>query len=321
MTNLAAPADIPSEARDAGITIERDSHTQEFVIVHNRVARDKRLRRADRGLLIEILSLPKDTRLTFAKLLECGPERRDAVRGMINRLVAAGYAVKKTDHDPQTGRWTTRYKFFETPRTVQENPSRVSPAETSETPGQARDGFSGPENPSPIKDAKAKNNNHHQRRAAEAEDTGSAHEPAVPDDDFVGMIREKIKITRELNITDADARLLVTAWHKRAGLPDGTVKGARWYETCIANEPDILGLLPTRPVAVRPPRGACGECDPRTAWCIDENGYPDPARPCPTCSPRTARRGPQPISRPELPDEEIMQPIRATLGARWAIVA
>jgi hypothetical protein len=283
VSSVHAHADVALEARptDSGITIERDSHTQEFVIVHNRVARDKRLRRADRGLLIEILSLPRDTRITFAKLLECGPEGRDAVRGMIKRLVAAGYATTWTDHDKRTGRWTTRYKFYETPRTGQENTSRPSPAETQETPGQDRDVFTAPENPSPKDKDEEPKNDHHQ--TPPPVDNCEMPAAVVPDDDLTGDVRRNVKIQHGLDITDAEARHLIAAWRERAQLPPHAAKPLRWYETCAANEPSILALLPARPRAAVPPRGTCGLCDPRTAWLLDDHGYPDPGRPCPSC--------------------------------------
>lgn len=89
-----------------------------------------------------------------------------------------------------------------------------------------------------------------------------------------------------MDITDVEAQLLISEWRERANLPARTAKPLRWYEICIANEPDILALLPARPAPAVPPRGTCGKCDPRTAWLLDDHGYPDPSRPCRACKTR-----------------------------------
>lgn len=128
-----------------GITIERDAHSQQFVIVHNRVARDRRLKRDARGLLVELLSLPDGVRVAVETLAENGPEGRDAIRRMLRDLEALGY-ISRTKERGAGGRWVHRLVIRETPNAAEpetENPSMVSPAETREIAGQTRDGFSG----------------------------------------------------------------------------------------------------------------------------------------------------------------------------------
>jgi len=114
-------------------TIERDPHAQNFVVIHNRVARDMRLKRASKGLLIEILSLPRGTRISIAKLAVIGQEGRDAVRTMLRDLEAYGYATRSTVRNKR-GQYRTRYRFHETPV---DGPPR-SPVDNSALPDDSR---------------------------------------------------------------------------------------------------------------------------------------------------------------------------------------
>ena len=127
------------------ITIERDPHSQQFVIVHNHVARDMRLKRDAKGLLVELLSLPPGWRVTVETLAEQGIEGRDAIRRMLRDLERTGYITRSRERD-DAGRWRHRLIVRETPTRVSpepENPSQVSPAETPVLPAQPGDGFSG----------------------------------------------------------------------------------------------------------------------------------------------------------------------------------
>lgn len=97
---------------------------------------------------------------------------------------------------------------------------------------------------------------------------------------MTSRIRKKVKIRHNLDITAVEAQQLATAFLARIGLPPGTSKPWRWYETCIENERHVRTLLPDRPAARRTPRGTCGECDPSTALLLagDRAGLP-----CPKC--------------------------------------
>jgi hypothetical protein len=293
VSSVHVPASGHPETRPqgTGVTIERDAHAQQFVIIANRVARDRRLHRSDRGLLVEILSLPPNTRISADTLADNGPEGRDAVRSMLRRLEAAGYVVRQKVQDDR-GHWSTRLIVRETPV---ENPepttgfqSSVPPAETPIVPGRTDDGFPvvGFPGAKDLKDEDLKND-HHQTRPP-VDNCGETPAPA-PDDDLIGDVRRDVKIQHGADITDAEARHLIAEWRKRAELPPHTVKPLRWYKTCVANESNILALLPARPATPQPPRGTCGQCDPRTAWLLDDHGYPDPSRPCSTCRACKAR--------------------------------
>lgn len=92
------------------------SYTQEYVPIPNCTVRDKRLSRSARGLLVELLSLPADVRVTSETLAENGPEGRDAIRRMLSELEQAGYISRPREQD-ERGRWTRRLIVREIPET------------------------------------------------------------------------------------------------------------------------------------------------------------------------------------------------------------
>lgn len=114
--------------------IERDGHAQQFVILHNHVARDRTLTRRARGLLAELLSYPPSCKVSFESLLRGGPEKRDALRGMLRELETAGY-ITRTKRRGAQGRW--QHKL-----TVRETPTEASAAEPDVSAGQVQNGFS-----------------------------------------------------------------------------------------------------------------------------------------------------------------------------------
>lgn len=130
----------------ADVEIERDEHSQRFVILHNHVARDKRMSRRARGLLAELLSYPPTCKVTSETLAEGGPEGRDAIRATLRELEDYGYITRTKKRDDH-GRWQTIMKVRETPvdnpATGTGNPSPARPAGTRITPGRNQDGFSG----------------------------------------------------------------------------------------------------------------------------------------------------------------------------------
>jgi len=64
---------------------------RDFTIMPNAWARDRRLSRKARGLLVELLSHQVGWSVTVASLVESGTEGRDAVRSAIAELEDAGY--------------------------------------------------------------------------------------------------------------------------------------------------------------------------------------------------------------------------------------
>jgi hypothetical protein len=70
-------------------------HQHGFVVVPNALARDGQLRRASRGLLVELLSHSDGFVVTEATLVRAGQEGRDAVRAMVRELETAGYLERQ----------------------------------------------------------------------------------------------------------------------------------------------------------------------------------------------------------------------------------
>ena len=106
-----------------GIIIHRSHHAQEYVVVPNGIARDKRLSFRARGLLVMLLSLPPDWRVTTDMLAEDNPEGRDQVRKAMAELRGSGYVVTHREQG-EKGLWRTRLEVFDTPAT-ERDPSRV----------------------------------------------------------------------------------------------------------------------------------------------------------------------------------------------------
>jgi hypothetical protein len=69
------------------------SFEAEFTRIPNSWARDRRLSRRARGLLVEIMSHKVGWRLSVQSLIDSGEEGRHAVRGAIEELREAGYLV------------------------------------------------------------------------------------------------------------------------------------------------------------------------------------------------------------------------------------
>jgi hypothetical protein len=236
---------VVDDSSPGGVTIERDAHTQQFVTVHNRVARDKRLRRAERGLLVEILSLPPGARITAETLAQNGPEGRDAIRAMIKGLEAAGYVVRQRSQDAR-GRWSTRLIVRETPGTASpmpgeptpEKPSSVPPGKTQVSAGRTEDGSSGVGKSGAIdlKDELPK----------DIKDVGDRHAgdlpPAVADAlsrMIQGEIRDLTGATLPLDDALRTGRQLLS---RRAEPPDNPVE---WTRTVIRATPNPRTFLPT----------------------------------------------------------------------------
>lgn len=71
----------------------------QFVQVPNSWARDGRLSRKARGILIEILSHSRGWVVTEARLIEAGQEGRDAIRSGLTELVQLGYLERAQSRD------------------------------------------------------------------------------------------------------------------------------------------------------------------------------------------------------------------------------
>lgn len=79
-----------------GIVIHRTKHTEQYVIIPNTIARDKRLSLLARGILVHLLSLPDGWHITTETLAKDNRESRDAIRAAMTELRAVGYVQLHT---------------------------------------------------------------------------------------------------------------------------------------------------------------------------------------------------------------------------------
>lgn len=90
-----------------GQTVLRHRSDRDYVVVQNAVARDARLSYRARGVLLEMISRPRDWRFSAERLARLSPkEGRDAIRTALAELRAAGY-VLYTRERSSGGRWRT----------------------------------------------------------------------------------------------------------------------------------------------------------------------------------------------------------------------
>ncbi|MBJ9425172.1 hypothetical protein I5551_14165 [Acinetobacter seifertii] len=98
-------------------TIYRAEHSKEnpYTVLSNKLLRDPNIKRADKGLLVELLSWGDKHRVCIQALVKKGKEGRDAIQGMLNRLEEAGY-IKRTQLKNEDGTFgKVVYQIFESP--------------------------------------------------------------------------------------------------------------------------------------------------------------------------------------------------------------
>lgn len=118
-----------------GIEIERSKHAQQFVVIGNAEARDRRLSFRARGLHHHLLSLPPGWRVTTTQLAQDNPEGRDAIRTALNELISLRYVTKRK-HQDERGRWHTIM-------TVHDKPEPETETGSEEPVPDTEDGFPG----------------------------------------------------------------------------------------------------------------------------------------------------------------------------------
>lgn len=74
-------------------TIYRTQHSREnpYTLITNKLLRDTSIRHSDRGLMAQLLSWSDFHHLCIKALVKRSVEGRDAIRGMLDRLILAGY--------------------------------------------------------------------------------------------------------------------------------------------------------------------------------------------------------------------------------------
>ncbi|MEU6959604.1 hypothetical protein [Streptomyces chrestomyceticus] len=81
----------------------------------NQAARHKKLSLTARGLLVTLLSLPDDTRVTVDSVTDGVEEGRRAVSKAFQQLEAAGYLRRSRRQSPETGLWCTETHVSDLP--------------------------------------------------------------------------------------------------------------------------------------------------------------------------------------------------------------
>ncbi len=103
-----------------------------FVIVDNKLARDKKLSLKAKGLMLFLLSLPDNWEIRISVLKNQMLEGRDSISSGINELVKGSY-VRKTKYRKENGQFAIEYIVTEFPEdldrdglTVTDKPKRIS---------------------------------------------------------------------------------------------------------------------------------------------------------------------------------------------------
>jgi hypothetical protein len=151
----------PPEADEDNSSIHTVRHARDFVQVANCTAQDSRLSWEARGLLLYLLSLPKDWNIRVSHLQKQGGAGRDAVRRILHELQQFGYASgvgKENQERGERGRFGRQMgiQVYESPALnplhseekspSPENPSTVA-SPVTDSPQTARPS---PENPSTV---------------------------------------------------------------------------------------------------------------------------------------------------------------------------
>ncbi|KUN08599.1 hypothetical protein AQI95_09615 [Streptomyces yokosukanensis] len=95
--------------------VHRNRHDHAFVVVPNQAARHKKLSLVARGLLVTLLSMPDDAKVTVESLADAVEEGRAAVSKAFRQLEAAGYFRRERFQNPSTGTWCTETHVTDLP--------------------------------------------------------------------------------------------------------------------------------------------------------------------------------------------------------------
>ncbi|MEU5902175.1 hypothetical protein [Streptomyces venezuelae] len=95
--------------------VHRNRHDHSFVVVPNQAARHKKLSLTARGLLVTLLSLPDNTKVTVESMTDDVEEGKRLVSKAFNQLEAAGYLRRERFQTPETGLWCTETHVSDLP--------------------------------------------------------------------------------------------------------------------------------------------------------------------------------------------------------------
>lgn len=119
MTSIANAAIFSQMAgqieREKRKNIHRAPHDREnpYTLITNKLLRDSSIKHSDRGLMCQLLSWSDFHNLCIQAVVKKSLEGRDAIRGMIDRLIEAGY-IRMVQQKSSNGQFdTVTYQIFE----------------------------------------------------------------------------------------------------------------------------------------------------------------------------------------------------------------
>ena len=93
--------------------IKHSGYKVPYTQISNSIINDKRLSFKAKGILIYVLSKPKDWSIRVSDLINKSPsEKGTSIRSGIEELLLSGYAELCNDYDKVTNRLTGRYYIF-----------------------------------------------------------------------------------------------------------------------------------------------------------------------------------------------------------------
>jgi hypothetical protein len=113
-----------------------------FVVVDNKLARNKYLTLKAKGLMLYLLSLPADKQITLKELEKHIIEGKDSLRNAVIELIAEGYINKRTYRN-EKGLFQTEYTVYEYPQET----NQTGLPDTDKPTRKNRNGLPDAENP------------------------------------------------------------------------------------------------------------------------------------------------------------------------------
>ena len=107
--------------------IHRADHSDNYMVISNRIARDERLSIEARGLLVFMLSMSDDWNFSINGLVSQTGSNRKMILRLVKELKAAGYLVQTRQHGKGGIYTACRWDLYENCTTVPENHSVVKP--------------------------------------------------------------------------------------------------------------------------------------------------------------------------------------------------
>lgn len=164
------------------MAIIKGSFETEFVTVYNKTARDTRLSLQARGLLLYLLSLPGDWKISRKQLAKDNGINDKTIQKQLNELKEHGYAYYQATQEK--GRFTGGdYMIFPTPQKQPEDFIKKANPKTSQANKQ-RGSTGDPKSGSPVNAATGKQGQHTKKESYKEISAAANADPATPEPEF-----------------------------------------------------------------------------------------------------------------------------------------